>query len=48
MDGYSFGKYFGEAIVTLAIAGIIGGIAVGVGFSFLIPWLWHHLSIGWS
>jgi hypothetical protein len=41
------GRAFAEAIASLMIALILIGVLVGAGLAWVIPWLWHHLSIGW-
>jgi hypothetical protein len=41
------GRAFADAIATMMIVLIVIGVGVGIGLGWLIPWLWHHLSIGW-
>lgn len=45
MDGYSFGKYFGEAIIALLIAAAALGAVAAIGLSWLIPWVIHQMSL---
>lgn len=42
------GQAVAQAIAGLIILCIVGGIIAGVGASYLIPWVFHHLSIGWN
>lgn len=44
MDGRALAEYIRGLMVGLAVM----FLAIGAGLGYLIPWAWHHLSIGWK
>ncbi len=48
MDGSSYARGIGSAIVALIIAAIVGGGLVFLGGYFLLSWLASHISFSWS
>ena len=45
MDGSSFGQGIVNAVVVFGIICAIGGAVVGITLVYLVPWIWHHVSI---
>lgn len=45
MDGSSFGRHFGEAIITLMIVCGALGAVVGVALWVVVPWIAHHVTL---
>lgn len=45
MDGSSFGRHFGEAIITLMVMCALTGAAAGVALWLVVPWLISHVTI---
>jgi hypothetical protein len=43
MDGRALADYVAGLLVGMAVI----FMAAGFGLAYLIPWLWHHISIGW-
>jgi len=41
------GQGVGQAIAALIFAIAVGFLLLGVGLAFAVPWIFHHLTIGW-
>ncbi|MDR6393040.1 hypothetical protein J2803_005680 [Paraburkholderia phenoliruptrix] len=44
MDGRALADYIAGLMVGLGVI----FLAIGAGLGYLIPWVWHHISIGWN